>query len=235
MIIANITELKLVVDGENKLLNAKFDITREQLEAKIEDKDQDWAELDIAPKDYVYNEEGYAPDPNDEGVVVLNFTNGVYNSEDDELIDIQWVITDDQFSNINKTEIRAGLYIRGMNEWIINPEDNKVFNMPYTYDKKEFHFAKLQLLTSFCSTCLDKHQLKKILLCCFKEQLFNTAMGNELWEDAASIMTDLRRLLEMNEQRTCCTKNHAGYCPTCRTCCQAKSHCQTCCNGMCSL
>lgn len=243
MIITNVTEMKLIasIDGD-MLLQVKFDKTAEELAAVTADApDTDLLMLYVMHSDYSWDTETYAyPQPDGKNGVGLSFESMIQLSEKTDLLYAQWVLTDDQYSILKEQEVKAGVWRIGMNEYGPSSMDecNLYTLTPQTkflYDKKEFHFAKLQLLTSFCSTCLDKHQLEKIMLCCFKEQLFNTAMENGLWEDAKSIMTDLRRLLEMDEERTCCTKNHGRPCPTCKTCCQARSHCRTCCNGMCSL
>ena len=45
-------------------------------------------------------------------------------------------------------------------------------------DKKNIYNALVNLLTINCNTCLDKHQLEKILLCTFKSQLIDYAENN---------------------------------------------------------
>lgn len=58
-------------------------------------------------------------------------------------------------------------------------------------DKKNIYNELVNLLTTYCNTCLDKHQKEKILLCAFKLELINFAEENnyddidELWESIA--------------------------------------------------
>lgn len=58
-------------------------------------------------------------------------------------------------------------------------------------DKKNIYNELVNLLTVYCNTCLDKHQMDKILLCAFKMNLIDYAQFNEydnideLWESLA--------------------------------------------------
>lgn len=58
-------------------------------------------------------------------------------------------------------------------------------------DKKNIYNAMVNLLTSYCDTCMDKSQKEKILLCAFKLELIDHANiysqndVNELWESIA--------------------------------------------------
>lgn len=89
-------------------------------------------------------------------------------------------------------------------------------------DQQELYLAKVNLLNTYCSTCLDKHQKHVIMMCDFKSQLLNYALDNNLTEDAISHYIDLSRLLGMHSCHNCskCTNNRI---------------CNKCCNGMCAL
>lgn len=58
-------------------------------------------------------------------------------------------------------------------------------------DKKNIYNELVNLLTLHCDTCMDKHQMEKILLCAFKLDLIEYAETNdydtvnELWESLA--------------------------------------------------
>ena len=42
-------------------------------------------------------------------------------------------------------------------------------------DKKNIYNAMVNLLSSYCDTCMDKHQKEKILMCAFKLELIDYA------------------------------------------------------------
>lgn len=58
-------------------------------------------------------------------------------------------------------------------------------------DKKNIYNAMVDLLSSYCDTCMDKHQKEKILMCAFKLELIQYAekyaQGDteDLWESIA--------------------------------------------------
>ena len=58
-------------------------------------------------------------------------------------------------------------------------------------DKKNIYNAMVDLLSSYCNTCMDKHQKEKILMCAFKLELIQYAekyaQGDteDLWESIA--------------------------------------------------
>ena len=60
-----------------------------------------------------------------------------------------------------------------------------------TVDKENIYKALINLLSLYCDTCMDKHQMEKILLCAFKLDLIeyaetnNTVDVDELWESLA--------------------------------------------------
>lgn len=97
------------------------------------------------------------------------------------------------------------------------------------YDEKNLYYQKVNLLTTYCYTCLDKHQKEKILMLQFKSQLFDYAIANGLTEDAIDYYVDTCRLLDIPSNHTCCKYNRVWNCHRpCKTC-------RTCYNGFCSL
>lgn len=97
------------------------------------------------------------------------------------------------------------------------------------YDEKNLYYQKVNMLTSFCYTCLDKHQKEKILMLQFKSQLLDYAIANNLTEDAIDYYIDICRLLDMPSTHTCCKYNRVWNCH--RPC----NTCRSCANGCCSL
>ena len=95
----------------------------------------------------------------------------------------------------------------------------------FYFDKKELYYKSIDLLTEYCSTCLDKEQKEKLLLFILKDELLQYAISNDILEDQVNIYRDIARLLKIdvisNKQNIIKKCNH--------------SKCKTCCNGMCSL
>lgn len=95
----------------------------------------------------------------------------------------------------------------------------------FYFDKKELYYKSIDLLTEYCSTCLDKEQKEKLLLFMLKDELLQYAISNDILEDQVNIYRDIARLLKIdvisNKQNIIKKCNH--------------SKCKTCCNGMCSL
>lgn len=91
-------------------------------------------------------------------------------------------------------------------------------------DKKNIYTALVDLLTIHCNTCLDKHQMEKILLCTFKLQLIEYEEQNnedawELWESLARTLGIkisaplMPHSLRASGQSTCNCSN--GVCTLC--------------------
>ena len=95
----------------------------------------------------------------------------------------------------------------------------------FYFDKKELYYKSIDLLTEYCSTCLDKEQKEKLLLFILKDELLQYAISNDILEDQVNIYRDIARLLKIdvisNKQNIIKKCNHSKY--------------KTCCNGMCSL
>lgn len=107
---------------------------------------------------------------------------------------------------------------------------NTIINASYNdsklvVDQIKLLHAKTQLLTSYCDTCLDKHQLEKITLCCFYEQLYNTAISEKKYDEAGDFYEKLCRLLNIKFNYTSGAHTKSGFCKQCCTCT----------NGICSL
>jgi hypothetical protein len=96
---------------------------------------------------------------------------------------------------------------------IVRIEDQVVLAV----DLVNLYQRKVNMLETFCETCLDGAQKEKIVLCAFKSQLFEYAYENGLMDDAIQFYTDLCRLLEIPTAHVCGTysKRTTGRCRTC--------------------
>ena len=119
------------------------------------------------------------------------------------------IITSDQFKAMPTNGIVSIVDKKGLSDtkFIIN--------------EGQLYLAKVNLLDTYCSTCLDKHQKENILMCEFKSNLLDYALKNNLIEAATDYYTDLCRLLNITEQHCCAANN--------------RFRCRTCVNGCCSL
>lgn len=95
----------------------------------------------------------------------------------------------------------------------------------FYFDKKELYYKSIDLLTEYCSTCLDKEQKEKLLLFILKDELLQYAISNDILEDQVNIYRDIARLLKIDV-----ISNKQNIIKKCNY-----SKCKTCCNGMCSL
>lgn len=87
-------------------------------------------------------------------------------------------------------------------------------------DKKNIYNELVNLLTTYCDTCTDKHQMEKILLCAFKLDLIDFAETNnydttdELWESIARTLgIKLDGEVHVTRKSVCNCKN--GVCSLC--------------------
>lgn len=68
----------------------------------------------------------------------------------------------------------------------------------FYYDDRELYYKEIELLTTYCSTCLDKEQKERMVLFTLKQQLLQYAISNDLIEDQIAYYTDLARMLEID-------------------------------------
>lgn len=61
--------------------------------------------------------------------------------------------------------------------------------------KKNIYEKLVELLTNYCSTCLDKQRMEKILLCAFKIDLIEYANENGHIDDAEKLLESLAKTL----------------------------------------
>lgn len=86
-------------------------------------------------------------------------------------------------------------------------------------NKKNIYNELVNLLTSYCDTCMDKHQKEKILLCAFKLELIEYAEtngydSNEMWESIARTLgMKLDGTVYVSTSNKCNCKN--GVCTLC--------------------
>lgn len=87
-------------------------------------------------------------------------------------------------------------------------------------DKKNIYNELVNLLTTYCDTCTDKHQMDKILLCAFKLNLIDYSQNceydniDELWESLARTLgVKLDGEVHATKKQVCNCKN--GVCAIC--------------------
>lgn len=95
----------------------------------------------------------------------------------------------------------------------------------FYFNDKELYYKEIDLLTNFCSTCLDKQQKERIVLFMTKYHLMQYAIENNLIEDQISYYIDLARMLNIdfkyNAKKLC-----SGHCKRLVKCC--KDYCMLC-------
>lgn len=95
----------------------------------------------------------------------------------------------------------------------------------FYYDEKELYHKEVELLTNYCSTCLDKHQKERMVLFMVKYNLLQYAVANDLIEDQINYYIDLARMLNIdfkyNANKAMCTGNCKRFIK--------------CCDGFCAL
>lgn len=95
----------------------------------------------------------------------------------------------------------------------------------FYFDSKELYYKEVDLLTKYCSTCLDKHQKERMVLFILKQQLLQYAIDNNLIEDQISYYADLARMLKIDVK--------SGVQGLCSGRCKKVN--RVCCNGVCTL
>lgn len=86
-------------------------------------------------------------------------------------------------------------------------------------NKKDIYNELVNLLTVYCNTCMDKHQMEKILLCAFKLELIEYADKNgydsdDMWESLARTLgMELDGTIHISTNDKCNCKN--GVCVLC--------------------
>lgn len=154
-----------------------------------------------------------------------------------------WIDTLDNYDNMYSAEDEKHSYVIEspqvsrntiqIDSETLSPElDTSAFlvtvngSMGFYYDQKELYYKEIDLLTNFCSTCLDKHQKERMVLFMTKYHLFQYATENGLIEDQVDYYIDLARMLGID------FKYNA------RLNCLCSGKCKRvvkCCNGFCAL
>lgn len=94
----------------------------------------------------------------------------------------------------------------------------------FYYDDKELYNKEIEVLTEYCSTCLDKHQKERMVLFMVKYNLLQYAIANDLVEDQINYYIDLARMLGIDFK-------YKAQCMCSGKC----KRCVKCCNGCCSI
>lgn len=95
----------------------------------------------------------------------------------------------------------------------------------FYYDDKELYYKQIDLLTNYCSTCLDKEQKENMVMFDLRYGLLEYALKNNLIEDAIQHYKDISRMLNIDT-----TKNTNGMCSG-----KCKYGSSVCKDGVCSL
>ena len=126
-----------------------------------------------------------------------------------------WIDTLDNYENMYSAEDDKHSYVVNspsvsgttiqINSETLSPElDTSAFlvtinsSTGFYYDEKELYYKEIDLLTNFCSTCLDKHQKERMVLFMAKYHLLQYAEQNGLVEDQIDYYIDLARMLNID-------------------------------------
>lgn len=90
-------------------------------------------------------------------------------------------------------------------------------------DENAVYLAKINLVTSYCNTCLDKQQKEMIIMCDFKSQLLDYAVSNNYIDDTIQLCYELSKILKLNTHYTHCKNNKTNNCVMCKN-----GYCQLC-------
>ena len=154
-----------------------------------------------------------------------------------------WIDTLDNYENMYSAEDDKHSYVVNspsvsgttvqINSETLSPElDTSSFlvtingSTGFYYDEKELYYKEIDLLTNFCSTCLDKHQKERMVLFMTKYHLFQYAIANNLLEDQVNYYIDLARMLGIDFKYN--AKLNTLYCGR-------RNKVIKCCNGYCAL
>lgn len=141
----------------------------------------------------------------------LSNKDNIYSTKD---TDHTYVITED-LGNKDSFSIDVSEY--DQNQFIVTLKTSDESVSALAIDKEQLYYNIVDLLTKFCSTCLDKASLEKILMCQFRSNLLNYALENNLLDDSIEHYIDLCRIIDMNVKCKCdnqiiCKKCINGCC-----------------------
>lgn len=125
--------------------------------------------------------------------------------------------------NISFIEIENLSKISGIdsNKFVVSVYDATGSDTVFYYDEDQLYYREIDLLTSYCNTCLDKQQKERILLFSVKKDLLDFAMSKNIVEDAVGFYRDLDRLLCLSSKPNLIDNKNIV--------------CRNCCNGICKI
>lgn len=125
--------------------------------------------------------------------------------------------------NISFIEIENLSKISGIdsNKFVVSVYDATSSDTVFYYDEDQLYYREIDLLTSYCNTCLDKQQKERILLFSVKKDLLDFAMSKNIVEDAVGFYRDLDRLLCLSSKPNLIDNKNIV--------------CRNCCNGICKI
>lgn len=92
----------------------------------------------------------------------------------------------------------------------------------FYFDREELYYKEIELLTEYCSTCLDKHQKERMVLFMTRSHLLKYAIDNNLVEDQIGYYIDLARILNIDfkyNAKPLCSGNCKRIVKCCNGCC----------------
>ena len=126
--------------------------------------------------------------------------------------------------NIEETPVANVIEVKNLSDaiYVVTVvSENNIVNI--AIDEKALYLSKVNLLTFFCDTCLDKHQKEKIVLCDFKSQLLEYALANNLIDDAIDLCYSISKLLGLKKSYSNCRASRISNCSICKN-----GYCQLC-------
>lgn len=85
----------------------------------------------------------------------------------------------------------------------------------FYYDDKELYYKQIELLTTYCNTCLDKEQKENVVVFNMRSNLLKYSLTNDLTEDAISHYKDIVRMLNIDTKGNTNGNCKNGVCTLC--------------------
>lgn len=125
--------------------------------------------------------------------------------------------------SVSSIEIQNASTLPGIdsNKFVVSIHDATNSYTTFYYNEEELYYREIDLLTSYCNTCLDKQQKEDILLFSVKKELLDFAMSINNVEEAVGFYRDLDRLLQLSSKSNLIDNKNLV--------------CRNCCNGVCKI
>ena len=202
------------IDNKHNIYSEKDELHSLVINNEIIEEDPVDPDQPIDPEEPVYPEEpGDDPEQEDPEVTPEG---GEDNQDQPAVTPVN--------ENIEETPVANVIEVKNLSDAIyvvtVVSENNIV---SIAIDEKALYLSKVNLLTFFCDTCLDKHQKEKIVLCDFKSQLLEYALANNLIDDAIDLCYSISKLLGLKKSYSNCRASRISNCSICKN-----GYCQLC-------